>query len=105
MAPPYVRSVSGVGKGTWIQISAFGRPNLGLQVDVTGTATWQIEGTFDNVQDSTVVPVVFVHPTLTGQTASKQGEWTPCPLFVRPAITAGTGSITLTANQYDGPWS
>lgn len=102
MAKPYVRSKTGVGSSVWIQTNTFGLPQATIQVDVTGTVNYTVEGTNDDCQDATVTPVVFAHAVLAAQTASKQDSYSVLPRFVRVTNNTGTGTSTLTLIQAGG---
>ena len=78
-----------------------GRPEISLQLDITGTATCTVQQTLDNVFDSTITPTWFDHPdtNLVGATAGKQGNYAFVPAAVRLRQTAGNGSAKLTIIQ------
>lgn len=78
-----------------------GRPEVSLQAQVTGTATYTIEQTLDDVFDASITPVWFSHPdtTLVNATTSLQGNYAYIPRAVRLRQTAGTGSVKLTIIQ------
>jgi hypothetical protein len=73
---------------------------VGLGLVITGTGTYKVQHTFDNVMDSTVTPTWFDHTTLTGKTASADGNYAFPIRAVRLNCTAYTdGSGTLTVVQ------
>ena len=78
-----------------------GRPEVSLQVNVTGTANWTVQQTLDNVFDSTVTPVWFDHPdtNMVSQTVSRQGNYAYIPRAVRLKLNSGSGSAALTIVQ------
>lgn len=78
-----------------------GRPEVSLQLDITGTATCTVQQTLDNIWDSTITPTWFDHPdsNLVGATADKQGNYAYIPFAVRLRQTAGNGSAKLTIIQ------
>ncbi len=78
-----------------------GRPEVSLQLDVTGTATCTVQQTLDDPWDSTITPTWFDHPdiNLVGATADKQGNYAYIPRAVRLRQTAGKGSAKLTIIQ------
>jgi hypothetical protein len=97
---PSVVSKTGTGASAWIPVDYRQQVmNLGLGIVATGTITYDIEHTYDNVMDSTVTPTAFKHPTITGQTASKDGTYSSPIRAVRLNVTAGTGTATLTVLQ------
>ena len=78
-----------------------GRPQISLQLDVTGTATCTVQQTLDNVFDTSLTPVWVDHPdsNLVGATTDKQGNYAFVPAAVRLRQTAGNGSARLTIVQ------
>jgi len=79
----------------------YGRPEVALQVVVTGTATWTVQQTLDNVLDAAVTPTWFNHPdaNMVAQTVNRQGNYAYIPTAVRLQQTSGSGSATLTIVQ------
>lgn len=79
----------------------YGRPEVSLQVVVTGTATYTIQQTLDNPLEAGVTPTWFDHPdaNLVAQTVNRQGNYAYIPVAVRVRQTAGSGSVALTALQ------
>ena len=70
---------------------------------VTGTATWKVQYTYDDVFNPNVTPNWFDHATLTGKTANADGTITNPVKAVRLNVTAYTnGTITLTILQGRG---
>jgi hypothetical protein len=84
-----------------IVLDYYGRPEVSLQVVVTGTATYTVQQTLDNPLEEDVIPTWFDHPdsNLVAQTVNRQGSYAFVPVAVRVRQTAGTGSVTLTALQ------
>jgi hypothetical protein len=78
-----------------------GRPQISLQLDVTGTATCTVQQTLDNVFDLSITPTWFDHPdtNLVGATVDRQGNYAFVPAAVRLVQTAGAGSAKLTIIQ------
>ena len=103
---PIVLNTSDASGGTKNSNAAvldyYGRPEVSLQVVVTGTATWTVQQTLDNVLDDTVTPTWFDHPdtaNMVTQTVSRQGNYAYIPTAVRLQQTAGSGSAVLTIVQ------
>lgn len=97
---PQTITQTGVGTSAWVPLDYKQSPfNVGFGVSVTGTATYNIEHTFDNILDSTVTPVVFKHGTLVSQTTNKDGNYAFPIRAVRINVTAGTGSVSVTLLQ------
>jgi hypothetical protein len=73
--------------------------DIALGVVVTGTVNYTVQHTFDDVNDSAVTPTWFDHPTLAGQTASKDGNYAFPPYFIRITVNSGTGTAKLYVTQ------
>ena len=73
--------------------------NVGIGVVVSGTVTYSIQHTFDDVFNSTVTPIWFTHPTLSAQTANADGNYAFPVRAIKVLVTAGTGSATATLIQ------
>ena len=96
------KSITKTGTGTtnWFPVDfAQQVVEIGLGVVVSGTVTYDIEHTFDDVYNSAVTPVAFKHATLVSQTANKDGSYVAPIRAIRINNTAGTGSTTLTIIQ------
>lgn len=73
---------------------------IGFVVVITGTGTYKVQHTFDNIQDSTVTPTWVDHPTVTGKTATTDGNYAFPIRAIRLTCTAYTnGGGTLTVIQ------
>ena len=80
----------------------YGRPQVSLQLNVTGTVTVTVQQTLDNVLDPTVTPTWFPHTdaNLVKSTAAKQSNYAFVPAAARLALATGsTGQATLIAIQ------
>ena len=66
---------------------------------VTGTATYSIQHTYDDVLDASVVPTWFTDTDLLGKTANVDGSFVSLIRAVRINITSGTGSVRMTVLQ------
>ena len=96
---PQVFTQSNIGTTAWIPLDYKQSPfNVGFGVVVTGTVTYDIEHTFEDVF-SVTSPTAFKHATLVSQTANKDGNYAFPIRAVRVNVTAGTGSATLTLLQ------
>jgi hypothetical protein len=97
---PQVIAKSGTGTSAWIPLDYKQNPfNIGLGIVVSGTITYDIEHTFDDVFDTAVTPVAFKHSSLVAQTANKDGNYAYPIRAIRINNTAGTGDTTLTILQ------
>lgn len=97
---PVTFSKVGTGTSAWIPLDYKQSPfNVGFGVVVSGTITYDIEHTFDDIFDPNVTPTAFKHATLTAQTANKDGNYIVPVRAVRINNTAGTGTTTVTLLQ------
>ena len=82
-------------------LDLYGRPEVSLQVVVTGTATYTVQQTLDNPLKAGETLTWFDHPDteLVAQSANRQGNYAYIPAAVRVRQTAGAGSVTLTVLQ------
>ena len=73
--------------------------NLGLGCTISAGANlvYKIQHTFDDIFDSTVIPVWFDHLVMTGLVANKDGNYDVPVRAVRLNVTSYTsGDVTLT---------
>lgn len=64
----------------------------------SGTLTYKVQHTFDDVFDPAVTPTWFDHASITGKTANADGNYAFPIKAVRLNVTAWTsGSVTMTA--------
>lgn len=102
---PIVISTTDASGGTTTSAIApmdiYSRPEISLQLDVTGTVSCTVQQTLDDVFDSTITPVWIDHPdtNLVAATADKQGNYAFVPRAVRLVQASGAGSARLTIIQ------
>ena len=91
----------GAVTGNALPLDIHGRPEVSLQVDVTGVANFTIQQTLDNPFNTAVTPTWFNHPdaALVGGTADAQGNYAYIPAAVRLVQNSGAGSVKLTIIQ------
>lgn len=96
-----VLSQTGAGTSTVAPLDIHGRPEISLQVVVTGTVNFTVQQTLDNVFDSTITPTWVNHPdtALTAATANAQGNYAFVPAAVRLVVNSGSGTARLTIIQ------
>jgi hypothetical protein len=85
-----------------IPLDIHGRPDVSLQVAVTGTANWTVQQTLDDPFTTASGSIVwFNHPdaNMVGQTVNRQGNYAYIPAAVRLQLASGTGSAKLTVIQ------
>jgi hypothetical protein len=73
--------------------------NVGLGVVVTGTVTYSIQHTFDDVFNPTVTPTWFNHPSLASLTVNTDGNYAFPVRAIKVLVTAGSGTATATIIQ------
>ena len=102
---PVVFTVTGVGNSNPYTVDTYISPsNMGLAVIVTGTITYKVQYTFDNMFASNYVAASgnwFDHPTLVGSASGNSNIAYPVT-GIRLSTTACTGSATLTIIQAGG---
>jgi len=97
---PQVIKQTGTGTTAWIPMDYKQSPfNVGLGAVVSGTVTFDIEHTFDDVFDPAVTPVAFKHSTMVTKSANADGNYAFPVRAIRINNTAGTGDTTLTILQ------
>lgn len=96
---PVILTISGIGSTPWIKTNTKASQfQIGFGCVVTGTTSFTVEHTYDNV-DTVAVPTVFPHTTVAAKTASTEGTYvTPVAAF-RITTASGTGSVTITSIQ------
>lgn len=96
--------VRGVGNSPTIPMDFRAQAfNVGIQVVVTGTVTYTVQITLDDIYDPTVVPTWSNMPMpFTGATATLVGNMTIPVKAMRLSVTAGTGNATITLLQTSG---
>ena len=101
---PIVISKTGVGSSSTAPLDTYENPfNVGIGVVVSGTVTYSIQHTFDDIQNAAVTPVWFNHPTLNAQSANADGNYAFPVRAIKVLVTAGAGSATATIVQAGMP--
>lgn len=92
-------SKTGTGSTDTVPLDIHGRPEVSLQVVVSGTVNYTVQQTLDN--PFTTTPTWFDHPdsNLVAATANKQGNYAYIPAAVKLVVNSGTGTATLTVVQ------
>lgn len=100
MRPTYT-TLTGVANGAVIPMNTYASPfNVGFGVSVTGTITYKVQHTFDDIYSSTFnasTATWFEHPTTgsAGLSTATDGNYAFPVNAIRIITTAGTGSVTL----------
>lgn len=98
-----------LGSTPWYLPDIHAKPfAIGIGAVVSGTVNYDIQHTFDNVlltngrmavADATLIPDVFDHSDLAGETASQNGNYAfPCQ-GIRLEVNSGTGTVEFTLIQ------
>ena len=100
---PITLSVTGVSTSSVAPMNVNTSPfNVGFGVNVSGTVTYTVQHTFDNVWSPTFDPATanwFSHPTVAAQTAAADGNYAFPVTAIRLKTTAGSGTATMTLIQ------
>jgi len=99
---PVSITVSSIAASQWIPVDYRQAPfSIGFGAKInSGTATYTVQHTFDNVLDPTVTPVAFNHPTVAAATANADGNYAFPVRAIRLNVTAGASpNVTLTILQ------
>lgn len=96
-----VLTQTGVGSSTAAPLDIHGRPDISLQVVVTGTVNYTVQQTLDNPFDTSITPTWFNHPdpNMVAQTVNRQGNYAYVPAAVRVTVNSGSGTARLTIVQ------
>jgi hypothetical protein len=95
---PITVTQTGAGTSSPIVVDHHGRPEISLQVNVTGTVNWTVKQTLN---DPAVSPVWFDHPdtNMVAQTVGRQGNYAYVPWAVELVVNSGAGTASLTVLQ------
>lgn len=100
---PITVSVTGAGVSNPLPQDHYISPfNIGFGVTVSGTVTYSVQHTFDDVFAAGYNPATgtwFNHPDATGLTANVDGNYAFPVTAIRLSVGAGTGTATLTTIQ------
>jgi hypothetical protein len=100
---PVTVSQTGVGSSTVVIPDYMLNPfNIGVAVKVTGTVTYTVEHTFDDVFATTFSPASatwFSHTTLASLSANAVSNYAFAVRGIRVTVTAGSGTASLTLVQ------
>ena len=103
---PVVYEVTGVGTSNVYAPNNYVSPfNIALGVKVTGVVTYTVQYTFDDVFDSSFNPTTanwVAHPSFTDKNATLDSNIAYPVQGIRIIVTAGAGSVRLTAIQAGG---
>jgi hypothetical protein len=95
-----VTSVTGVAVSSAIYVNHDLIPlNIGFGCVITGTATYTVEHSFDDLRDPTITATWFPHPFVVAQTVSKDGNYAMPITAYRLNVSASTGKVVMTSLQ------
>lgn len=96
---PIIVTQTGAGDGAPMVLNIHGRPEVSLQVTVTGTVNYSVQQTLDDPADAGAT--WFDHPdtNLVAATTNKQSNYAYIPRAVRIKVNSGAGSAKLTVIQ------
>lgn len=85
---------NGVGSSKWRVVDRHFAPETTIVCDIeTGTATYGIQFTADDLFKSTVIPLARDHATIVSQTGAADGNFGKPVMGMRTKISTGTGSV------------
>lgn len=100
---PITETVTGVGTSPVIPMDFRAQVfNVGFGCEVTGTATYSVQHTFDDIYNPAITPVWFNHAFVNGATTNQDGNYAFPVRALRLNVTAGTGSVTINILQTAG---
>lgn len=93
---------NGIASSPPLTLDIYARPQVSLQVAVTGTINWTVQQTLDNSFATDDEDIVwFDHPdtNMVAQTVNRQGNYAYVPFSTRITLNSGTGSLVYTVVQ------
>lgn len=100
---PITLTVSGVAVSPTVPMDFRAQNfNVGFGCEITGTATYTVQHTFDDVFNPAITPVWFNHAFVNGATTNQDGNYAFPIRAMRLNVTASTGSVTINILQSAG---
>ena len=97
---PQTFITASTGASAWFPLDWYQTPmNVGIGVEISATATYTVEITFDDIFDSTVTPVAFPVSGLTAATTNATGNIAFPVRAIRLNVAANTGTVKITVLQ------
>lgn len=94
-----IATKTGTGSSNILPMDTYISPfNVGFGVVVSGTVTYTVQHTFDNVQ-TVESPTWFSHPTIADMTSNQDGNYAFPVAAIKILVTAGSGTATATVIQ------
>lgn len=98
-----VETVTGVGISPTIPMDYRSQVfNIGLGCVITGTATYSVQHTFDDIYNPAITPTWFTHAFIAAATTNQDGNYAFPVAALRLNVTASTGTVTLTVLSTSG---
>lgn len=93
---PVTLTVSGVGNSPIVPMD-FRAQNfsIGFGCVITGTATYSVQHTFDDIYNPAITPTWFNNSTVTAATTNMDGNYAFPIRAMRLSVAASTGSVTI----------
>jgi len=94
-----IATKTGVGSSNVLPMDTYISPfNVGFGVVATGTVTYTVQHTFDNLA-TTASPVWFSHPTIAAKSDNQDGNYAFPVAAIKVLVTAGDGTAAMTMIQ------
>lgn len=98
---------NGVAGSPWVRLDEYALPQVGIQIEVSGTVNYTVQQTFDDPNDlaNPVAPaaVTWVNSGDSGvvnATAAAVSNFAYAPKWARVLLNSGSGSVTARLGQY-----
>ena len=75
---------------------------IGIGCVITGTVTYSVQHTFDDIYDPTIIPTWFTNAYAVNQSANIDTNYAFPIKALRVTVSAGTGSVAMTVLQTSG---
>lgn len=93
---PVTLTVTGVGTSAPVPMDFRAQNfNIGFGCEITGTATYGVQHTFDDIYNPAITPVWFNHAFVNGVTTNMDGNYAFPIRAMRLNVSASTGSVTI----------
>jgi hypothetical protein len=93
---------NGIASSPPFPLDIYNKPEVSLQVAVTGTINWTVQQTLDNPFSVDTENIVWLdHPdaAMVAETVNRQGNYAYVPFATRVTLNSGTGSLVYTVVQ------
>lgn len=99
---------NGIASTPWVRLDEWANPPVSIQCNASGTVNYTVQSTNDDPNSPTnpVLPSAMTwiatnDTNAVGATGSVQTNYLFAPTFVRVLLNSGTGSVVMTAIQYN----